>query len=845
MRNIPFVLFITILFFSKNTLSQCRIVSTSSPYSEGFETSNGGWIAGGTNVDWVYGSPSKNRIISAGGGLKCMFVGGFATTPYKSAQRSYLQSTCFDFSQMKYPRISFKIFWECENTYDGMSFQSSIDSGKTWNVVGIFSEKTNCETDNWFNTSSINNLSGMGSSLYGWSGTISQSSGGCQGGGGSNGWVTAKHCLKGLGGKSNVYLRFVFGSGTSCNDFDGVAIDDILIDESQPIVVDFNAVCTGYNTYTFTNNSSTCASSFLWKFNDPASGMNNLSTQKNPIHTFTLKAPFIVKLISTNPCGIKDSIEKSISGMFIANSSKPVSCSGKKDGSITITVSNFIGTPNFYWYNLPSINKPQIKNLDTGIYFLKVFDQNLCEVRDTFLISQKPPLQVSSIIRPETCNEGNGNIVIKVFGGTVPYVYLWSNLSNMDSNSNLIPGAYSLTIVDFMGCNDTSNYTIVAKPFIPIDIVINHIVTCFGYNDGELKSIATAGSPPFLYHWSNNSFIQENSNLSSNNYTVTITDKNNCTGSASFILTEPLSLNVSLSSLPDKCRENTGSATGLVTGGTKPYIYLWSNNESSPSINKLKTDLYSLTVTDRNGCNLIKYIKVDSTPKVIHRFNIIADTCFKNTGEISLNVLDGIKPYTFYFQNNFTNDSIFPALSKGDYKLVISDFEGCHDTVNFSIPLLQKSYDKTVDTSFCFHQNKYFITPGAFSKYTWNTGSSSSSINISKEDKYSVECMDDWGCQTTNIFNVRDTCPEDIIFPTAFTPNGDGLNDIFRPIYKSNISSYTLEVFNRWGELIFQSINPSEGWNGNNQNGVYVWFVKYQYESGGMRYTSGNFELLK
>jgi hypothetical protein len=838
-------LFLIFILSYEVCISQCTLVSSASPYSEDFESSNGGWVAGGSNSDWVYGSPVKSTISSAGSGSKCWMIGGFTSAPYKSAQRSYLQSKCFDFSQNNYPKISFKIFWESEKTYDGLSFQSSIDSGKNWVVVGTYSDTQNCETSNWFNTPSINNLSGMGSSLYGWSGSKLATSGGCQGGGGSNGWVTAKHCLKGLGGKSNVYFRFVFGSGTACNDYDGVAIDDVIIDESSQILADFDVACTGYKTFSFTNKSTACATSFLWNFNDLASGNSNISKLPNPKHTFSNTSPYSIKLVATNPCGVKDSIIKTVNGMTISNITNPVSCVGKKDGSISITVSNLIGTANYIWYNFPSINNPNLANLDSGKYIVKVFDQNQCEVRDTIFVSLLSPLKITANIRPETCNEGNGSIAIKASGGTKPYIFSWSNTSTLDSNFNLSPALYSLSLTDAKGCTDTSSYTIYAKPFIPIDISLAHIVSCFGSNDGSLSTTATAGTPPFTYHWSNNIFTILNQNLQANNYTITITDKNNCTGFASYLLTEPTKLNLSLQSYKDFCREQKGKVISTYSGGTLPYQFIWSNNESTPSIFNLKTGMYSLTISDKNGCFVTKSINVDSTPKILYTSIITADTCYKSTGEILLNVTDGIPPFIFDFNNTISKNTEYTTLKNGQYYIIIIDSVGCTDSVHFNIPNLVKSFSKDIDTSFCFHQKSQLISPGNFAQYHWNTGSNEASIKVSNENKYSVNCTDDWGCEVTITMNIIDTCPEDILFPTAFSPNGDGLNDEFRPIYKSKIKEYKLEIFNRWGEKIHESIDPNIGWDGKVAYGVYIWLVAYKYFSGFIRTQSGSVELLK
>ena len=85
---------------------------TAFPYHETFETSNGSWISGGTANDWAWGSPTKPTISSAAQGLKCWIVGGLNISSYNNGERSYVQSPCFDFTNLAHPYIHFSIFWE-------------------------------------------------------------------------------------------------------------------------------------------------------------------------------------------------------------------------------------------------------------------------------------------------------------------------------------------------------------------------------------------------------------------------------------------------------------------------------------------------------------------------------------------------------------------------------------------------------------------------------------------------------------------------------------------------------------------------------------------------------------
>ena len=269
-KKIPVLIFLFSMLNAGEFLSaQC--INTF-PYSEGFESAPA-WTPGGTNSDWAWGAPSHPAISSAGGGTKCWCVGGLTGSFYNYSEQSTLQSPCFDFTNLAYPWISFKIFWEDEWKYDGMVLQSSINGGVTWQNVGAYNDPVDCMNDNWYNYNNILWLTSI-PVKHGWCGRMGATVGNCQGGNGSGGWVTAKHCIGSLAGQPNVIFRFLFGSGTTCNAYDGIAIDDIFIDNAAPEVPTITYTCAGTEV-NFTGTSNPCPLTYSWDFGDPSSGPSN------------------------------------------------------------------------------------------------------------------------------------------------------------------------------------------------------------------------------------------------------------------------------------------------------------------------------------------------------------------------------------------------------------------------------------------------------------------------------------------------------------------------------------------------------------------------------------------
>ena len=142
--------------------------------------------------------------------------------------------------------------------------------------------------------------------------------------------------------------------------------------------------------------------------------------------------------------------------------------------------------------------------------------------------------------------------------------------------------------------------------------------------------------------------------------------------------------------------------------------------------------------------------------------------------------------------------------------------------------------------------------PG-FDKYSWNTGETSSSMMVSQPGIYSLTVTDNNTCAGTDTINVNPkACAEGIFVPNAFTPNGDGHNDLLRPINLNNepVTQFRFAIYDRWGQRIFESRNPSSGWDGTMQGteqptGTYVWQLEYQFPGAALSVHSGTVVLFR
>jgi gliding motility-associated-like protein len=474
----PFFLIIFLQSYSLNSFAQCGITINSFPYNEGFETSPA-WTNGGTNDDWEWGTPSHPTISSAGGGSKSWCVGGLTGSSYSGSAQSYLMSPCFDFTSLNYPWISFKIFWETEFKFDGLVLQYSLNGGTTWTNVGAYNDPVDCLNDNWFNYNNITWLTSA-SPKHGWSGRLGLTSGSCQGGNGSGGWVNAKHCMSALANKPSVRFRFLFGSGTTCNAFDGVAIDDILIKDADPNTANFSYTCTGVNTVDFLNSSDICSTDYLWNFGDPASGASNTSTAANPTHTFSGPGNYTVTLTSNGPCNAPGIQTQTIS--ILSNSISPtnVSCFGGNNGTATAMATS--GSPITYtWNTVPVQTTITATGLATGTYTVSMTSATSCPTTATIIITE-PTQLISSVTSSAACNTVcNGSVGITAAGGTPPYTYAWSVLgAGQDFIGTVCTGTYTGSVMDDNGC--TAMSTALVDSLQSPQIFCDSAAVCIGSN---------------------------------------------------------------------------------------------------------------------------------------------------------------------------------------------------------------------------------------------------------------------------------------------------------------------------------------------------------------------------
>ncbi len=323
--------------------------STTTVYSENFNSGPGGWSIGGYNASWNYGVPTLPNISS--NGTACFVTGdaGVAQAEpftsclpvpgpspngnyYNCCERSFILSPSINLTGINSPMLSLDFNIHCEQTYDGAKVQLSIDGGLSWQDVGTYNSATfqmfpssiNCREQNWYNKDNVNYLSGtsggctavsftFGGSKNGWSGGCSQAaSGACTtpDAHGSNGWLTATHCLQAAANKSDVRIRIAFGAGSQVFS-DGIGIDNVKILNVYPITNFTNAQLPSCGPEITFTNTTDCGATWSWDFGHPGSP-GNTSTSSNPVHLFPSSGTYMVSLTATDFCGGNSVVTKNV-----------------------------------------------------------------------------------------------------------------------------------------------------------------------------------------------------------------------------------------------------------------------------------------------------------------------------------------------------------------------------------------------------------------------------------------------------------------------------------------------------------------------------------------------------
>ncbi|MBI3510273.1 MAG: gliding motility-associated C-terminal domain-containing protein [Bacteroidetes bacterium] len=357
-----------------------------------------------------------------------------------------------------------------------------------------------------------------------------------------------------------------------------------------------------------------------------------------------------------------------------------------------------------------------------------------------------PPVGLLQIYASDTSICFGSSTILSSIGAS-SYVWLPGNFtSDSITVQPSVTTTYSVIGTDSSGCSDTVQLTINVDP--PIVLNANSQMTsCFGFSDGSATVNASGGQSPYVYVWSpSGATTATATNLAAGTYTVLITGADGCAATQIVSVTSPTAVQVAVAATPEYCASIDGSASVTASGGTPGYTYLWSNSATASSISNLTAGIYTVTVTDANGCIITQ------TDSVGTAASAIADA------GISVTITNG--------QTIILNGS-----GGGTYSWSPSGSLDCSTCQNpTASPIVTTTYTLTV--------------------------------------------IDSHGCIAVDSVTIYvDANCGDVFIPNAFSPNHDNQNDVLY-VRGNCIRQMQFEIYNRWGEKVFETSDPSVGWDG-------------------------------
>lgn len=354
-----------------------------------------------------------------------------------------------------------------------------------------------------------------------------------------------------------------------------------------------------------------------------------------------------------------------------------VACYGGSTGSIALTPSG--GTTGYTYAWGAGITTQNRTNIPAGTYTVTVTDAHSCTTTVSTTVSQpSAPLAATASTTNVSCNGGNnGSITLAPSGGTASYTYNWGSSITTQNRNNLPAGTYTVTITDAHNCTATRSATVTQPSAISVQ-VSSAAASC-GQSNGSATATATGGTGTLSYHWTSGATTATATNLAAGNYTVTVTDANQCTTIQGVNVSSPASFTLTHTAGAVSCHggnNGTATITPSITPGS--YTYTWPGGLTGASQTTLTAGLYVVNVTDGNGCSSVDSVTITEPAAITDVLSATAPLCYGAAGgSISLQAQGGTGALSYQWSPAIAS---LTGLSAGTYQLTITDANNCAKT---------------------------------------------------------------------------------------------------------------------------------------------------------------------
>ncbi len=578
---------------------------------------------------------------------------------------------------------------------------------------------------------------------------------------------------------------------TDANGCNGTATVMVTVNTATATATATNSsICPGGNTQ-LTGGGGV---SYVWS---PASSLSN-STISNPVASPTVTTTYTVVVTDINGCSSSTTITITVTppANLSANATPAAFCMG---GNSQLSASGGI---SYSWSPSASLSNATISNpvatpTTTTTYTVTITDASGCSGTVTVTVTVNAATATATATPGAICSGSNSNLSVTGNGTS----FAWSPAASLSSSTISNPSAsptttttYTVIVTDANGCTASSTTTVTVNALPVVTVSASPASICLGAN-----TQLTAGGGT-SYSWTPSSTLN-NSTISNpvatpagtTTYTVTVTDANGCTATATVLVTVNTAFTLTAGTSTDQtCGSNDGTATaGTPNGGVAPYTYLWNNGQTTPMATGLTNGTYTVVITDANGCTSSQTVLVNQIIGV--------------NAAASANPSSGSSPLPVTFTNSSTGGTNY-SWNFGDGGPVDNSLNPSHT----------------------------YTGPGTYTVmlivYNGNPACADTVY-------LTVIVMDE--CGDNGSFFV----------PDAFSPNGDLANDkLF--VRGDGISEILFQVFDRWGEKVFETTDYTLGWDGSFKGksldpGVFVYHLKITCSTGDVIIQKGNVTLFR
>lgn len=544
-------------------------------------------------------------------------------------------------------------------------------------------------------------------------------------------------------------------------------------------------------------------------------GSTYLWSDNSTLQTFqsVIGGSFSVTVTNSNNCTAVDSIAVTFISPSLNLGNDTAICSGQ---SVTLDAGN--SGVSFQWSGAQTTQTIVVSTPAT--YSVTVTDNSNCTVSDSVVVAVNP-LPVVSLGNDTTLCIGQ---TFNLNAGNPGVTYLWS--TNQTSASITVNGTsnYSVVVTDANRCSSSDTVSLTFKP-LPAVNASNDATIC----EGDSILLNANAPDARTYQWSPTTGLVNPTGASTwakptsaITYRVTVFDSIQCSGIDS--------VSISINPLPVvQLPNDTSFCAGqqvIFNAGSGFSTYQWQDLSTAQTYTASQAGIYWVRVTNQCGADIDTVLVTQLYPLPVVNLGPGGLVCIPFT-------LDAGNPGAVYNWSTGDNTQIINVPNSGNYAVTVTSSFGCINNGSISLELLSEpEISLGADTLLCDDNILVLNAEFAHASYSWQDGSNEYTYTVDEPGLYWVNVNNLCGTDRDSVLVAYSTCNCLLFMPNIFTPNDDGVNDFFKPEASCDIRYFSLKVFNRWGELVFEGHDIGTGWDGSYKGekldpAVFIYKVEY------------------